>query len=213
MQDKKYSSYMSKTAPDAVPWKSHRRVPQYLARRFAQICIALQTEDLEPHRLLNWHVALLVQIRDTPGRERNALALAIGIDATSCGQALERFHRDGVVLRGVQDGDQRAAAFTLTPAGEELVTDLVRRSRITSRRLLEPLSQGESETLLTLLARLIEAHETHARPGADRRPPRRHKTEEVPCATPPAAPLSASPQPASPPEGSPRRRGRNGRSG
>lgn len=166
--------------PHASPetWQLHRRVPQYLARRLAQICVALQTDDLSPHPLLNWHVALFIQLRNTPGKERNFLAAAIGIDATSCGQALERFVREGLVHRGVQQGDQRAGAFSLTPEGEALTTDLMQRSRRTAQRLLAPLEEPERETLLTLLARLIDAHEAHARPGADRRPPRRRKKEE-----------------------------------
>ncbi len=165
--------------PSPLPWRLHRRVPQYLARRLSQICVALQSEDLAPHPLLNWHVALFIQLRNTPGRERNFLAAAIGIDATSCGQALERFVREGLVDRGVQEGDQRAGAFSLTPAGEALTTELMQRSRTTAERLLAPLAPEERDTLLSLLARLIEAHEAHARPGADRRPPRRRKKEET----------------------------------
>lgn len=154
----------------------HRRVPQYLARRFAQICVAMQAEDLAPIDLLNWHVGLLVQLRETPGRERNALAAAIGCDATSTGQALEKFVRQGLVERGVQPEDARAAAFRLTPAGEALLTEVQQRSRITARRILAPLSAEEGETLLALLGRLIEAHEAHARPGADRKRPQRART-------------------------------------
>lgn len=158
-------------APPVVPG-IHRRVPGHLARRFAQICNTMLTEVSAPHGLASWHFALLVQIRDTPGMDRNWLAAAIGCDATSTGQALERFVAAGQVLRETRADDRRAGAFTLTAAGEALFQELAGPVRTVARQIMSPLTEAESETLLSLLARLIDAHEAHARPGGGRRPPR-----------------------------------------
>ena len=104
--------------------------------------------------------------------DRGWLASAMGCDATSAGQALDRFEKRGLVVRATQSNDRRASAYTLTPAGEALFAELAAPTRAVARRLLEPLTQAESETFLDLLGRLVDAHEVHARAGAGRRPPR-----------------------------------------
>ncbi|MEI6162309.1 MAG: MarR family winged helix-turn-helix transcriptional regulator [Roseococcus sp.] len=158
----------------------HAKVPQYLARRFWQIAATLQSEALAPFGLQPWHGALLAQLRATPGQDRNWLAAAIGIDATSAGQALAGFEARGLVERGLNPEDRRAGAFALTPAGQALAAELAAPVREVAQRLLAPLNAAEAATLLELLVRLVDAHEVHARPGAGRRPPRR-KSAKAPA--------------------------------
>ena len=67
------------TAPAMPVPNLHRPIPQYLARRFWQIAATLQSEALAPFGLVPWHGALLAQISETPGMDRNWLAAAIGI--------------------------------------------------------------------------------------------------------------------------------------
>ena len=161
----------SESVPPTIIPDLHRRVPQYLARRFAQICNTLLSEVSAPYGLMAWHFGLLVQIRATPGMDRGWLAAAMGSDATSTGQALERFEKRGLVARGSKSNDRRASAYTVTPAGEALFTELAAPTRAVARRLLAPLTQAEGETFLDLFGRLVDAHEVHARAGAGRRPP------------------------------------------
>lgn len=172
----KYSSFMSSPTPvipDMPVPNLHRQVPQYLARRFWQIAATFQSEALAPFGLVPWQVALLAQISVTPGKDRNWLAAAIGIDATSTGQALTLFEARGLVLREANQADRRANAFSLTPAGAALRAELVGPVREVAQRLVSPLSKTEAATLLTLLAKVVDAHQVFARPGAGRRLPRR----------------------------------------
>ncbi|WP_232478862.1 MarR family winged helix-turn-helix transcriptional regulator [Roseomonas rosulenta] len=163
----------------------HRRVPQYLARRLWQIANTFQSEAHAGFDLPVWNVALIAQIQTSPGMDRNWLAAAIGIDPTSTGQALAALEARGLVARSANPQDRRANAFSLTPAGHALRAEFAVQARTVSRRLLAPLTDAEAETLLDLMARLVDAHETHARPGAGRRPPRRARREEdPPCPTP-----------------------------
>ena len=172
----KYSSLMTRSSP-AVPEMPvpnlHRQVPQYLARRFWQIAATLQSEALAPFGLMPWQVALIAQISATPGQDRNWLAAAIGIDATSTGQALTLFEARGLVRREPNPADRRANAFSLTPAGAALRAEMAGPVRDVALRLLSPLSEAEGETLLLLLSRVVDSHQVFARPGAGRRPPRR----------------------------------------
>jgi DNA-binding MarR family transcriptional regulator len=149
-------------------------MPQYLARRFWQIAATLQSEAITPFGLtMPWQGALLAQLRATPGQDRNWLAAAIGVDATSTGQALAEFEKRGLVSRGLNPEDRRAGVFALTEAGQALAAELAVPVRAVAQRLLAPLAPTEATTLLELLHRLVDAHEVHARPGAGRRPPRR----------------------------------------
>jgi DNA-binding MarR family transcriptional regulator len=175
----------------------HRRIPQYLARRLWQIANTFQSEAHAGFDLPVWNVALIAQIQTTPGMDRNWLAAAIGIDPTSTGQALAALEARGLVARSANPQDRRANAFSLTPAGHALRAEFAVQARAVARRLLAPLTEAEAETLLGLMARLVDAHETHARPGAGRRPPRRARREDdPPCPTPSkasdAAPASPS---------------------
>jgi DNA-binding MarR family transcriptional regulator len=169
----------SASPPPAVIPDLHRRIPQYLARRFNQICNALLSEVSAPYGLMVWHFGLLVQIRGTPGMDRGWLAAAMGVDATSTGQALEQFEKRGLVMRVTKSNDRRASAFTLTAAGEALFTELAGPTRTVAQRLLEPLTEAEADTFLDLLGRLVDAHEAHARAGAGRRPPRPKKAKAI----------------------------------
>ncbi|MCA3350710.1 MAG: winged helix-turn-helix transcriptional regulator [Roseomonas sp.] len=163
----------SSASPEMPVPNLHRQVPQYLARRFWQIAATLQSEALAPFGLMPWQVALIAQISATPGQDRNWLAAAIGIDATSTGQALTLFEARGLVRREPNPADRRANAFSLTPAGAALRAEMAGPVRDVARRLLSPLSEAEGETLLLLLSRVVDSHQVFARPGAGRRPPRR----------------------------------------
>jgi DNA-binding MarR family transcriptional regulator len=165
-------SRTSKPASVAIP-EMHRRVPQYLARRFWQVCSNLQSEAYSAYGLMPWQFAILIQLRNCPGKDRNWHAGAVGADATSVGQTLDRWVAEGIVQREVNPEDRRASAYALTAKGQDVLTALLPRSRAVTAQLLAPLSETESNTLLTLLACLVEAHEAHARPGAGRRSPRR----------------------------------------
>ena len=93
-----FFAYGQAFRPSDVPVPlPHRRVPQHLARRFAQISSSLLSEVSTPLGLLPWQFALIVQLSETPGMDRGWLAAAIGSDAASTGQALNQFVERGWV--------------------------------------------------------------------------------------------------------------------
>ena len=154
----------------------HRTVPQHLARRFAQICTAMLSEIPAPFLQPGWHFALLRQIRENPRQDRGWHAACHASDATSIGKALAFFEANGWIAHTVRPADRRAKEFAITEAGEALFQDLAPPVRAVARRILAPLTKAEATTLTTLLARLVDVHEAHAKPGVGRRKPR--KTEK-----------------------------------
>ena len=153
----------------------HRRIPQHLARRFAQICASMLAEIPAPFGAPGWHFALLRQIRETPDLDRNGHAAALGSDATSTGKALEMFEQRGYVVRTPRPSDRRANTYAITPDGEALFHELAGPVRAVASRILSPLTDAEADILLALLTKLVNAHEDHARPGGGRRKPTRPK--------------------------------------
>jgi MarR family transcriptional regulator, temperature-dependent positive regulator of motility len=208
-----------RSVPRSRPPVTALRAPEHLARRFQQICDSMLAGVFAAEGLVGWQYSLIPQLRATPGLDCTRLAAAIGRDATSTGQALDMLEVRGLVARRVSPEDRRAWSFALTPAGEAFHEGMRPRVTAISRRITAPLSPAEAGTFLDLLTRLVVEHETHARPGAGRRPPRRRGPAAAeaegpsPCVTPapapPVAPRSASASSASSSAGGRARRSRS----
>ena len=173
----KYSSRMNDLKPDLEsiepPVPTVHSAPQHLARRFLQVCDSLLCEVFAPHDLQPRDYALVVQLRMTPGLDRTRLGIAIGRDATSTGEALDRLEARGWVARRLSPNDRRAWQFNLTEAGEAFHTSMRPSVTAASQRILAPLSATEADALIGLLSKIVIAHESIARPGAGRRTPTR----------------------------------------
>lgn len=79
---------------------------------------------------------------------------------------LDRMAAKGLVERVAHDSDRRLALVRITPAGERLAADLVRKARAHERRVLAPLGADRAEALKAMLRELV------AGPGQDPSGPR-----------------------------------------
>ncbi len=165
------------TEPGDAPGKSailaSHRVPAHLARRFHQICLGVTAEILEPEGLTPLLYAVIAALGEEPGIDQRRLAARLGIDPVSAGQMIDRLEAEALVDRRVDPADRRARVLRLTRRGRNLRGRLRPTLLAAQNRLLAPLSATERDTLLTMLARVIEANDSYARPGNGRRKPRR----------------------------------------
>ncbi len=149
------------------------RVPAHLARRFHQICLGLTAEVTERAGLTPVEYAVLASLESVPDIEQAALARRLGIDPVSAHHIVNRLTAAGYVERRVSALDRRARALRLTQRGQALRDRLRKDALAAQERILFPLPAGDRIKFLDLLTRLVEVHETYARPGnGRRRPPR-----------------------------------------
>lgn len=150
-----------------------RRVPAHLARRFHQICLGLTAEVTERAGLTPVEYAVLASLETAPDIEQAALARRLGIDAVSVHHMVNRLTAAGYVERRVSVLDRRARALRLTQRGQAVRDRLRKQALAAQERILSPLPVGDRARFIGMLARLVEVHETYARPGnGRRRPPR-----------------------------------------
>jgi DNA-binding MarR family transcriptional regulator len=162
----------AKTAASADTIVPHR-VPFPLARRFQQICATVLAEVYVGEELRALEYTALACLDDFPGIDQRQLARLTGVDRTNVGQIIDELEAKGLVERHVNGDDRRARELHATPPGKKLRRELRPKLLAAQARMLEPLTQKEQCLLIDLLARVVEANEIYARPGAGRRPPRR----------------------------------------
>jgi DNA-binding MarR family transcriptional regulator len=164
------------TGPDrpiqVVSWSGGtpiRRVPIALARRFAQICLAVAAETLAGEDLTPLQFAVLANLNDESDVDQNSLAARLGVDRNSASVLVEQLEKRGLIDRRINIADRRARLLRLTSAGNELHERLRPAMRASQRRILAPLPSNERERFLDQLVQIIKANESYARPGAARR--------------------------------------------
>jgi DNA-binding MarR family transcriptional regulator len=177
--DQKASTGARRSAPSPdqrVP--SVHRVPAHLARRFNQICLGVLSEVSEAEDLSPVEYAILASLDDRPGIDQHTLALRIGIDTVSAHHLVGALEGRGLIDRRLDPGDRRARILALTPRGTRLRRKLRPQIALAHERIMAPLSDGERQLLVDLLARVIEANDGYAKPGNGRRRPKRKATPD-----------------------------------
>lgn len=170
-----------RSRPQAAPYQpASRSTPRYpiaLARRFYQIATAVTAEvhEHENTGLNHLEFGVMVRLHDTPGLDQNSLADWMTLDRTTISTLVFRLEREGLIERAVNGADRRARMLRLTPKGTA-VHDRVRpKTHSAQERILSVLTAAERRSFVDMLARVIEANEAYARPGAGRRRPVRRQ--------------------------------------
>jgi len=156
---------------DAVP-PSHS-VPSFLSYRLRQVCLGIMTEVLAPADLSTVEYGALTTIDAEPGIDQRRLASRLAIDKMSASHLVERLERRRLVDRRIDPADRRARVLYLTADGLALRRRLQPAALDAQERILAPLQPEERPVLVDLMTRVIEGHQTYARPGNGRRGPRR----------------------------------------
>jgi len=146
-----------------------RRSPAALARRFAQICLAVVAESLAGEDVTPLQYAALAYLNDEPDIDQNGLAARLGIEQSHASLLVEQLVVLGLVERRVNDDDRRARMIRLTAHATKLYQRLNPGARSRQNRMLAPLTAAEREIFLDQLVRIINANDSYARPGAGRR--------------------------------------------
>jgi DNA-binding MarR family transcriptional regulator len=145
--------------------------PGHLIRRAYQIFASVFDEELGPLGLTPVQFIVLAMLRAHPGVDQTRLAGLAAIDKTSCGRAVERLARDGLVQvrRGAEDRRQHSLA--LTDRGTSTLRNTIPGMRRIRERLLSTMPAADQRRLLRSLEVFVTANNEQSR--APYRPPER----------------------------------------
>ncbi|MEN0063777.1 MAG: MarR family winged helix-turn-helix transcriptional regulator [Myxococcota bacterium] len=93
-------------------------------------------------------------VAEHPGCTSSQLAGALGLKKSSASTLIARLSRRGLLHRGQSKVDARAAAMTLTKAGTDLRTAIVRQDRRNMQTMLAVLGDDDGPQLVQLLEKL-----------------------------------------------------------
>lgn len=142
-----------------------------MARRFHQIADSILAEalaDIDAELTLHEFFVLGTLMRE-PELDQASLALRIGVDRSNIGLIVDDLEARGLVERRINPLDRRARQLSVTTKGTKLRSGLMPATQRSFQKIMAPLTEGERETFLDLLERLIAANEPYSEPGAGRR--------------------------------------------
>lgn len=126
----------------------------YNLRRVHQVAVQSFQNAVAPHDLTLGQFGVLVLIAENPGLSQSQLGQVVGIDRSTMVSVIDRLESRGWVERASSPADRRSHALRLSPAGRELLAELVPRVRAHERSLIQGLSDREHDELVRLLQRI-----------------------------------------------------------
>ena len=133
-------------------------MPGHLFRRVHRISSAVFVEGCGTSGLTSVQFAALTAIRERPGVDATRLPSLIAFDRSTLSDVWERLETKGWVVRHPSPSDKRIELLRLSQAGGRILAEVEPAVRRVQQRRFAPLSAWEGAKMVTLLVRLIEAH-------------------------------------------------------
>lgn len=149
----------SAPVPDPAAWPLSDR-PGFLIRRLHQIHVALFAANCAQFEVTPVQYSLMSALSLRDAADQTGLAGDVALDRTTVTGALKRLQARGLVERTISRQDRRAQRCRLTPEGARVLAALEEPARRAHRETIAALSPDEQATLIALLARLVDAHDT-----------------------------------------------------
>jgi len=124
-------------SPAAPPEIALTELPGHYIRRLHQISVGIFMQEAEPWGVTPVQYAALQTVRNQPGVDQRSLARLIALDTSTIGGVIDRLEARGLLQRNAAPGDRRVRQLTLTPAGQQLLADVIPAMRRVQDRLLE----------------------------------------------------------------------------
>lgn len=162
---------MSKTRVDRLPGSDHcdtardwqntrlQDRPGFLIRRLHQIHTALFTQECADEGLTPVQYSVLTALQQLGSCEQVVISRAVGLDRTSTADVVLRLERRKLLRRRLSPDDRRMKITSLTEVGVALLKRIDAAAARAHARTLDPLDPDAANTLMTLMARVIAAHD------------------------------------------------------
>ena len=132
--------------------------PGHLLRRAVQVLNLLWDEEVS-RTITSPQFAALNALYAEPNLDQRTLGQRISLDRSTMAEVVSRLRSKGLIRSQRDARDGRRKTITLTLKGQHAVQHLIPRTHAMTRRLVGPLDQGQKDELLSLLTRVVGAHE------------------------------------------------------
>ena len=131
--------------------------PGFLIRRAHQIAVSLFVEEMGALGLTPTQSGILLVLGHRAGLDQISVARLLGLDRSTASMVIAKLVSAGLVARGVDTGDRRRRALTLTPAGRRMLERLSAPMDRARTRVLSPFDEAEAAQFLKLLDKFTTA--------------------------------------------------------
>jgi len=132
--------------------------PGHYIRRLQQIAVAIFIEETQAHGITPVQYAALQAVLRQPGLDQRTLAATIGFDTSTIGGVIDRLERRGLIERQASPTDRRVRLLHVTPAGRQLLDDVLPAILKAQQRMLAPLAAADRTQFVTMLKMLVAAN-------------------------------------------------------
>jgi len=145
-----------RTLSGGDPADSYRLEEQvgYWLRRAYQRHMAIFAGIMSDLDLTSMQFAALVKLRELRAVSQTELGRLIGIDRATISGVVARLKRRNLVQYKPDPLDKRSRIIALTPAGDSLLADAMRRIASVTEQTLEPIGAAERESLRAILQKM-----------------------------------------------------------
>jgi DNA-binding MarR family transcriptional regulator len=141
--------------------------PGHLIRRAQQIAVS-KFHEVHGRHVTPIQYAILRTLHATPGIDQVTLAQMIALDTSTTAEIAARLETKGWILREVMPRRQRRLA--LTPAGEEVLLELMPGVEILYKGVMSSLDSAEQREFMRLLRKFVHLHDQQSDPASPRKP-------------------------------------------
>src|SRR5258706_15534929 len=152
-------SAMPKPCPDPLSMDLYDQ-PGHLIRRAQQIAVSMFIEAAGTGTTPIQY-AILRTLQEKPGLDQVTLAQEIALDNSTTAETAARLEAKGLIVREMLPRRQRR--LVLTPAGEQLLADLVPAVHRMRKAMLSSLEPAEQKEFMRLLRKFVHLNNDQSR--------------------------------------------------
>ncbi|MGI9482729.1 MAG: MarR family winged helix-turn-helix transcriptional regulator [Hyphomicrobiales bacterium] len=146
-----------------APPSVHLDMPGHLLRRCHQIAVAVFMNECRSLDLTPLQFVALSALNHHGAMDHATLGGAAALDRTTVAVVVKNLTERGLVSTERSKADRRSKIIAITDAGRALFQSALPAVETAQKKILEPLSQAERETLVALLGKLALKNNTLSR--------------------------------------------------